>query len=141
MLQECRSAPLLLLETSARPLHFALPSLTKSLPGSVSSGRYADLADKVTPVDRLSPISAALAAYHRARRARQGNGVHSMKDVTAASANNSNAHPSSDEHTALHLCYRQIGISAVAAAARYNGEAKIPALARIAVGTDEPTLY
>ncbi len=64
-----------------------------------------------------------------------------MKDVTAASANNSKTRLSSDEHTALHLCYRQIGISAVAAAARYSGEAKIPALARIAVGTDEPTLY
>ena len=57
-----------------------------------------------------------------------------MKDVTAASAK---ARQSSDEHTALHLCYRQIGISAVAAAARYNGEVKIPALARVAVGTDE----
>ena len=64
-----------------------------------------------------------------------------MKDVTAASANNSKARQSSDEHTALHLCYRQIGISAVAAAARYNGEAKIPALARVAVGADDQPLY
>jgi hypothetical protein len=66
-----------------------------------------------------------------------------MKDVTGASAKNSKTHQSSDEHAALHLCYRQIGISAVAAAARYNGEVKIPALARVAVGTDEqvPAVY
>jgi hypothetical protein len=104
----------------------------------VSSGRYADLADKVTPVDLLSPISAALAAYHARIAIDKGNGVQSMKDVTAASAKNNKARQSSDEHTALHLCYRQIGISAVAAAARYNGEVKIPALARVAVSADEP---
>jgi hypothetical protein len=91
----------------------------------------------------LSPISAALGAYHRARIGDdKGNGVQSMKDATATSANNSKTHPSSDEHTALHLCYRQIGISAVAAAARYNGEAKIPALGRLAIATDEtPAIY
>jgi hypothetical protein len=33
---------------------------------------------------------------------------------------------SSDQHTALHLCYGQIGISAVAAAARYQSGAKNP---------------
>jgi hypothetical protein len=38
------------------------------------------------------------------------------------------------EHTALDLRYGQIGISAVAAAARYQGEAKNPAYAPAAVG-------
>jgi len=40
---------------------------------------------------------------------------------------------SSDQQTALHLCYGQIGISAVAAAARYQGEAKNPAYAPVAI--------
>jgi hypothetical protein len=34
-----------------------------------------------------------------------------------------------DQNTALHQCYRQIGISAVAAAARYRGDSKNPAYA------------
>jgi len=34
-----------------------------------------------------------------------------------------------DENTALDRCYRQIGISAVAAAVRYQGAAKNPAYA------------
>jgi hypothetical protein len=38
---------------------------------------------------------------------------------------------SSDETVALHLCYRQIGISAVAAAARYQGSAKNQAYAPV----------
>jgi len=38
---------------------------------------------------------------------------------------------SSDEAVALHLCYRQIGISAVAAAARYQGSAKNQAYAPV----------
>jgi hypothetical protein len=38
---------------------------------------------------------------------------------------------SSEEAVALHLCYRQIGISAVAAAARYQGSAKNQAYAPV----------
>ena len=45
---------------------------------------------------------------------------------------------SSAEPVALHLCYRKIGISAVAAAARYQGSAKNQAYAPVAVGTDRP---
>ncbi len=60
-----------------------------------------------------------------------------MKDVTANTAkktgNQGNARKSSDENIALHLCYGQIGISAVAAAARYQGDAKNPAYAPVAV--------
>jgi len=43
---------------------------------------------------------------------------------------------SSEEAIALHLCYRQIGISAVAAAARYQGSAKNLAYAPVANGSD-----
>jgi hypothetical protein len=45
---------------------------------------------------------------------------------------------SSAESVALHLWYRKIGISAVAAAARYQGSAKNQAYAPVAVGTDRP---
>jgi hypothetical protein len=40
------------------------------------------------------------------------------------------------EPVALHLCYRKIGISAVAAAARYQGSAKNQAYAPVTIGTD-----
>jgi len=64
-----------------------------------------------------------------------------MKDVSANMANNNGdrrqpAKPL-DQHTALHLCYRQIGISAVAAAARYQGDAKNIAYAPAAIGSYE----
>jgi hypothetical protein len=45
--------------------------------------------------------------------------------------NAAKAGKSSDEAVALHLCYRQIGISAVAAAARYQGSAKNQAYAPV----------
>jgi hypothetical protein len=44
----------------------------------------------------------------------------------------------SAEPLALHLCYRKIGISAVAAAARYQGSAKNQAYAPVPIGTDRP---
>lgn len=51
-----------------------------------------------------------------------------MTDVSAETANN-RAYKSTDKNTALHRSYGQIGISAVAAAARYQGAAKNPAYA------------
>jgi hypothetical protein len=42
------------------------------------------------------------------------------------------------ENTALDYCYRQIGISAVAAAARYQGSAKNPAYAPVEPTWREP---
>jgi hypothetical protein len=56
-----------------------------------------------------------------------------MKQVSADTANQ----PAklADQRIALHLCYGQIGISAVAAAARYQGGAKNPAYAPVAVGS------
>jgi hypothetical protein len=53
-----------------------------------------------------------------------------MQDTTAKSAkktgNQRKPRKSADEQIALHLCYGQIGISAVAAAARYQSGAKNP---------------
>ena len=64
-----------------------------------------------------------------------------MQDVAANTAkktdNLSKPDRSSDEHIALHLCYGQIGISAVAAAVRYQGAAKNPAYAPAAIKAGE----
>ncbi len=56
-----------------------------------------------------------------------------MPEVTAKAANNitGQTHKASSESVALHLRYRKIGISAVAAAARYQGSAKNPAYAPV----------
>lgn len=51
-----------------------------------------------------------------------------MTDVSAEMADK-RAHKSTDNNTALHRRYGQIGISAVEAAARYQGAAKNPAYA------------
>ena len=64
-----------------------------------------------------------------------------MKDVAAAEAKNSanqlGVHKSSEENLALHLCYGQIGIAAVAAAVRYQGHAKNPAYAPVSTRSDD----
>jgi hypothetical protein len=64
-----------------------------------------------------------------------------MKDVTANVAKNTGNQrepgKSSQEQIALHLCYGQIGISAVAAAARYQGGTKNPAYAPVAIRSDK----
>jgi hypothetical protein len=57
--------------------------------------------------------------------------IETAKDLTKAGK-------SSAEPVALHLRYRKIGISAVAAAARYQGSAKNQAYAPAAIGTDGP---
>ncbi len=58
-----------------------------------------------------------------------------MQDVAADEAKKSGQKPReaalSQENTALDHCYRQIGISAVAAAVRYQGVAKNPAYAPV----------
>jgi hypothetical protein len=60
-----------------------------------------------------------------------------MEDLPIETAKNvGKAKSSSGETIALHLCYRQIGISAVAAAARYQGSAKNQAYAPVASGPD-----
>jgi len=61
-----------------------------------------------------------------------------MKQATAAKAKKTdNTHTLTGESTALHRCYGQIGISAVAAAVRYQGSAKNPAYAPAPVNWDE----
>ena len=60
-----------------------------------------------------------------------------MKDVSADMAKKTNQNKrkvrkSLDESTALHHRYGQIGISAVAAAVRYQGSGKNPAYAPVA---------
>jgi len=53
-----------------------------------------------------------------------------MSNVTAKAVNyNEQKRSAASENTALHLRYRQIGISAVAAAVRYQGGSKNPAYA------------
>ena len=65
-----------------------------------------------------------------------------MKDVAAKTAETTSTQHkprgSSEKDIALHLCYGQIGISAVAAAVRYQGGAKNPAYAPVAIKSDEP---
>jgi hypothetical protein len=78
----------------------------------------------------LPPISAALRAQDLIIA---GMGNH-MTDVTADLAKNTNPIKGNDrkdagESTALDRRYGQIGISAVVAAARYQGSAKNPASA------------
>lgn len=107
----------------------------------MSGVRRRDGGGNVTPADDLSPISAALIAYDRGIAHENRNGVREMNDVTADMAKNTAkqraARRVSDESLALQLCYGQIGISAVAAAVRYQGEAKNPAYAPVAIKTDD----
>lgn len=83
----------------------------------------------------LSPISAALFAYNFTiiDNAREWGFV--MTNVTAATANKTaraEKMPGSSDHAAsLDGRYRQIGISAVAAAVRYQGSAKNTAYAPV----------
>jgi hypothetical protein len=83
----------------------------------------------------LPPISAALVAHKLIITHKEGNGVSTMQDVAADNAKNSGQKTReltlSRENTALDHRYRQIGISAVAAAVRYQGDAKNPAYAPV----------
>ncbi len=58
-----------------------------------------------------------------------------MKEISANSANQPSRR--SDQHTALLLCYGQSGLSAGAAAMRYQGGTKNPAYAPVASGSYE----
>jgi hypothetical protein len=89
----------------------------------------------------LSPTSAALDAYDRAVAHDNGNGVRNMSDVAARSAKMANnqrkPRKCADAQTALDLRYGQIGISAVAAAARYQSGARNPGHPPVVVKLDE----
>jgi len=91
--------------------------------------------------DDSPPISAALNAYDLSSLTRTGNGV-PMKDATAEMAKKTNQNKRKAgkplaENIALHRRYGQIGISAVAAAVRYQGGAKNPAYAPVAVSRQD----
>jgi hypothetical protein len=64
-----------------------------------------------------------------------------MQNETAKSGNTTGnqrkPRKSADEQIALHLCYRQIGISAVAAAARYQSGAKNTGYPPVTVKRDD----
>jgi hypothetical protein len=99
-------------------------------------------ANNVTPVDHLPPTSAALADYQAPHRENdEGMGFRQMKNTVAADAANNASrqrkpNKSSSQQIALHLCYGQIGISAVAAAARYQSDTKAAAPASTALSWD-----
>ena len=61
-----------------------------------------------------------------------------MKNAAADSAKNTAQEAQSSTETALDRRYGAIGISAVAAAARYQGDAKNAAYAPAAIGWYEP---
>ncbi len=86
------------------------------------------------PVDEL-PLFSALVAAQSGNISREWERGSTMKDASANTA--SQPAKFSDQPIALHLCYGQIGISAVAAAARYQGGAKNPAYAPVATGSYE----
>ena len=87
----------------------------------------------------LSPTSAALDAYDRAVAHDKGTGK--MPDIAAGSQKKTNAQRKPrkcpDPQTALDLRYGQIGISAVAAAARYQSGARNPGHPQVVVELDE----
>jgi hypothetical protein len=64
-----------------------------------------------------------------------------MQNVTATSAskasNQRKPRKTSEDQIALHLCYGQIGISAVASAARYQSGAKNPGCPPATIELDE----
>jgi hypothetical protein len=93
----------------------------------------------VTVADDLSPISAVLSAYDRAVATRERGSI--MQNVSATSAKKASnlrkPRKTSEDQIALHLCYGQIGISAVAAAARYQSGAKNPGYPPATIELDE----
>jgi hypothetical protein len=63
-------------------------------------------------------------------------GTARMSYATAKATEKTDNQHESSERPALHRRYGQIGISAVAAAARYQGGAKNPAYAPVAIKVD-----
>ncbi len=91
----------------------------------------------VTARDDLPPISAPLTLYDRviAHRKREWGSI--MADATVKAAHQIDQKLGSSDHIALHLRYQQIGISAVAAAVRYQGSAKNQAYAPVAIEPED----
>jgi hypothetical protein len=136
VLQECRTRRFNRGQRfpAAPPSHYEERKLSKGLPPScvvLCRGRDAGQCH----------IRGQIAGYCAPIAHETGNGVE-MKDASAATAKNTaknttknttqNKHmlrKSVDENTALHRRYGQIGISAVAAAVRYQGSRKNAAYA------------
>jgi hypothetical protein len=82
----------------------------------------------------LSPNSNKLFAYDGILARENGDEVSAMKDITAVAANQSRQKcetlKCSENETIQHY-YGQIGIPAVAAAVRYQGDSKNPAYAPV----------
>jgi hypothetical protein len=82
--------------------------------------------------------------YLPPRHRKDGNGVSRMNDISAElavkTAHQRGSRQAAAENIALQLCYGQIGISAVAAAVRYQGDAKNPAYAPAVLKWDERAL-
>jgi hypothetical protein len=112
--------------------------LTKSLPRGCPLCDCKGIASERHVAERF-PAQFGRAAGLKAGSLPQNTGTGSVKmeDVKIETAKEfTKTGKSSAESVALHLCYRKIGISAVAAAARYQGSAKNQAYAPVATGTD-----
>lgn len=110
---------------------YAPHTLSDSLPRLLSVG-HAAAPPNVTTAHDLLPISAALIAYNLIIAYQNGRDELPMSEKSADVARKINQSGEIDRKftgTALDSCYGQIGISAVAAAARYQGGAKNPAYA------------
>ena len=84
----------------------------------------------------LSPNSNKLVAYDGVLARENGNEVPVMKDITAVVAKQSNPKCGTlkcSENETIQRYYGQIGIPAVAAAVRYQGDSKNPAYAPVAI--------
>jgi hypothetical protein len=86
----------------------------------------------MAPFD-LPRTSAALSDYNLGISRQNGKRGSRMKTMTAKKAKNTVQNVSENDRTSLDRCYGQIGISAVAAAVRYQGAAKNPAYAPVAI--------
>ncbi len=122
------------------PIDYARHTLSKGLPQSVQESGRSPQPGNVTATCDLPPISAALIAYNfgMARKGRKRGSI--MRKVAAKMAkkpaktapktkDTGNTRKLSGDSSGLAHCYRQIGISAVVAAVRYQGVAKNPAYA------------
>jgi hypothetical protein len=118
-------------------------SLTRALPGFASAHGLEEMTANGHASGRfVAHFRRTQSLGPRRRSNDEGMRGTKMQDVTAKSAkktanNQRKPRKSADEQIALHLRYRQIGISAVAAAARYQGGAKNPSYAPATIKLDE----
>src|SRR5579863_3048307 len=115
------------------PRHYGPDKLSESLPLQAHLAAQASASGNVMVRRVLSPISAAVLAYNFIIADNTWERGSGMTNLTAEMANKTaQADKNSklaDQSVSLDGRYRQIGISAVAAAVRYQGTAKNPAYA------------